>query len=788
MRRPFLVFLAAAATAALLLVACGGGADGGPDDGAGVAHYVGSDACASCHPGASEAWAESHHAAAMRPATPEHVRGDFDDATLAHRGDPDSADALAVARFHRDGDRYLVTAIDASGEAREQEVLWTFGERPLQQYLVAGEGGRMQVLPFCWDTRPLEAGGQRWFRLNPADWMPPGDLLHWDGPRGEWNWMCADCHATDLQRGWDLEAEAYATRWSEATVGCEACHGPGSAHLAWADAAAAPDSVAEGAPEMEGDLGLTVRLGDADGGAWQWDEASARPVRNPPRAEQPELQVCASCHARRTPLVDGIEPGAPFLDQFTPALLEPGLYRPDGQILDEVYVWGSFQQSRMHQAGVTCNDCHEPHGGGMRAPGDALCTRCHDAPRYDAPLHEGHAAGTPGSACVDCHMPTRTYMEIDARRDHAFRVPRPDLAVAADSPSACVTCHADRDEAWAAEAVASWRVAAGRPADVTSAREQPFGPAFHAADRGDPRAAEALAELVADVDLPEMVRASALLRLAALGSARLPGAVASAVLDETPLVRLAAARAAGSLRPGDAFVLIESLLRDPLRAVRVEAVRTVLPLFADLQAGGEDERLLDALLAESEAALALRGGRPDGRFEQGVRAAQLGRDEEAENHYREALALDPLLVPAAINLADLLRATGRDEACRELLERSLAASPTPLPAAAQADLHHALGLALVRAGEEGEALEALAAAAAVPEAPARYAYVHGVALLTAGRTGDALTAFERGLDRWPWSTELLQGAADAASAAGLPEIAAGYRDRLGRVTRLLGGG
>ena len=46
--------------------------------------------------------------------------------------------------------------------------------------------------------------------------------------------MCAECHTTDFKKGYDPAADTYRSSWSELDVGCQACHGPGADHLAWA--------------------------------------------------------------------------------------------------------------------------------------------------------------------------------------------------------------------------------------------------------------------------------------------------------------------------------------------------------------------------------------------------------------------------------------------------------------------------------------------------------------------------------------------------------------------------
>lgn len=723
-----------------------------------LANYVGSAACTTCHAEAAAGWAESHHAQAMLSVEPQNMLGDFDDRELEHYG--------SSARFHRDGERYLVWTEGADGVARDYEIRWAFGVEPLQQYLVDGRDGRLQVLPYCWDARPAEEGGQRWFHLYPDEPVPPGDLLHWAGPQGEWNFLCADCHTTGFSRGYDVAADFYASEWQEAGVGCEACHGPGSKHVEWAELS-----------DESADSGLLVSLGDTDGGIWTWSADRGLPERSVPRVDHREVETCAACHSRRSALTDGIRPEVDFLDQFRPDLVEEGLYHDDGSILEEVYVWGSFTQSRMYHAGVTCTDCHDPHSGRQRLPGDALCLQCHSAPLYDTDAHEHHAAGTPGSSCVDCHMPERTYMVVDPRRDHGFRIPRPDLAVASGSPSACASCHEEGD-AWAAEQLTAWR--GDRPPPP-----EPFGPTFHAASKGDPRATEKLEALVVDSDQPAMVRATALLRLANLGGARFGSALSAAVTDSEPLLRYAAARAAGSLIPEERMVVLE-LLEDPVRAVRVEAVRVMSVLFAGMDPATQDPALQDEIFGEYLHTLSVRLGRAQGQVEAGLLAANLGRGAEAEARYLRAVELDPNFLPGVINYADLLRGIDRDAEGLELLQQTRDWQRGLNPDVLQsADLDHALGLALVRAGRLEDALALLRSAARAEGVPARYSYVWGVALLSVDQSGDALAVFEQALAEHPWSPELLQGASDASAALGMERARIGYAQRLEALGRML---
>src|SRR5262249_38048524 len=258
--------------------------------------------------------------------------------------------------LRRDG-KFAVRTEGPDGKPADFDVAYTFGVRPLQQYLVAFPGGRLQALSIAWDSRPQTEGGGRWYALYPGERIRTDDPLHWTGREQTWNYQCAECHSTDLRKNYDLAANRYATAWAELPVSCEACHGPGSAHVAWARArpAGAPPAGSAAA------TGFPVRLAHGDG-AWEGkDPARGLAEWTGRPRDGAEVEACARCHARRRPIVDPYPYGAPLLDTHQPALLAAGLYQADGQILGEVYEYGSFLQSRMYRAGVRCSDCHDPH-------------------------------------------------------------------------------------------------------------------------------------------------------------------------------------------------------------------------------------------------------------------------------------------------------------------------------------------------------------------------------------------------------------------------------------------
>lgn len=703
--------------------------------------FVGRAKCVECHELEGQLYEGSHHDMAMDPPNEETVLGDFDDATHEHFG--------VTTTFRRDGERYLIETDGPDGSMQTYEVAYVFGVEPLQQYLVEFPSGKMQCLTVAWDSRPKSEGGQRWYHLHEDDPVPAGDELHWTGRHQTWNSMCARCHSTGLERRYDPQTRRFDTQWEEIDVSCEACHGPGSHHVEWA----------QSGKEFPGtNMGLPISLKDPAAGKWEIDMETGNAVRTAPRESYAEMETCARCHSRRQTLRESPVDGSSFHDQYLLAVLQPGLYHADGQILDEVYVYGSFLQSKMHQKGVTCTDCHEPHTAELLFEGNALCARCHLPAKYDTFEHKRHGEG-PGSQCVDCHMPETHYMVVDGRRDHSIRVPRPDLSVSLGTPNACNQCHTDQDAQWAADLVAEW-FPGGRHTTPHYAQ------AFAAAAMGRLDAEQQLAAVALDPEQPGIVRASAITGLRGASTPQAAQAILTGLEDSDPLVRHAAVSVFDTQSESfEARQPVVPRLEDPILSVRAEAVR-VLSAVEDMPA--DVSKIFSAAVSDYVDSQMASADRPETHLNLGVFRMNRGRLIEAERSFREALEIAPNFLPAIVNLADILRARKKDDEAEKVLAAGIALYPT------SPDLLGAMGLLLARTERDEEALDFLGrAAAAAPNHP-RHVYIYAVALNSLGKAGEAITVLESAYQRHPANQEILQALATFLRDAGDPHRALPY--------------
>ena len=717
------------------------------------AGYVGSETCASCHQDEAKLWSGSHHKLAMNHATEKAVLGDFSGASFEHYG--------VKSRFFRRDEKFMVETDEADGKLAEFEVKYTFGVFPLQQYLVEFADGRVQALPLAWDSRPKDKGGQRWFHLYPNEEIGHDDVLHWTKLNQTWNFMCAECHSTGVHKNYDAANDRFATTFAEISVGCETCHGQGSAHVAWAREH--PGCTASGA--VADAKGHVVQFDERKEAAWTIDRSTGNATRNRTPATLPkEVETCGLCHARRGSLSEDWVPGHWLSDTHVVPPLSQGLYFADGQNEDEVYNYGAFKQSKMFAKGVTCSDCHDPHSSKLKLPGDGVCLQCHAPDRYAVAEHERHEGVNPPVGCPSCHMPTRTYMVVHPRHDHSMRIPRPDLTVTLGTPNVCNACHTDKSAQWAADAVRTWY-------GLERKGFQHYAKAFHDAwaDRHDSE--RLLTAAASDHETPGFARAGALAELGSPLWAANAGLARSGLADPDPMVRIGALDMLESAPAQDIWPIAAPLLSDPVRGVRLRAADLLAPVAASNQPAG-DRQAFDHAAAEFAAAQRLNADRPEARLTLGSFYARTGRSAEAEAEYKAALKIAPRFAPAAVNLADLYRQLLRDGDSEAVLRAALAASPK------DAGLHYALGLALVRLKRSGDALVELRQAAELAPDNVRDSYVYAVALNSTGHSDEALKTLADALARHPDNREILTALIQINEQAGDLASALRYAERL----------
>lgn len=735
------------------------------------ATYVGREQCVECHRDQSAKWVGSHHDKAMQLATDETVLGDFSDTELTHQG--------ITSRMFRDGKRFMVYTEGPDGQLSNFEVKYVFGFTPLQQFMVEFPAiaedeqtldldqtlPRVQVLRLCWDTLK-----KKWFYLDPpdvSDRLDPQDDLHWTGVAQRWNTMCAECHSTDYQKGFKPPNSAqlvsskvggaespnaptaakpsafmgeYHSSFVEINVSCEACHGPGSEHIK---------------------LAKKTFPG--------WSRQRGYGLANLKLSPENQIQACAPCHSRRNVVHGGFKAGDNYYDFYTDELLSETVYYPDGQVLDEDYIHGSFIQSKMYHKGIKCTDCHDPHTAKLKHDGNQVCTSCHQHPtaKYDSVAHHFHKPDSPGAQCVNCHMPSTTYMAVDPRRDHSLRIPRPDLSLQIGTPNACTGCHLKLENVSEPmreklNLYQDWMQAARDGNEEVKAelrradqycdqwcdkwykenrrRDQHFGLALAAGQRGDENAEQLLKQVLSRTghESPAIARATALQLLSNLSPRSAANEAVKAISDEHPLVRAAATSAlVGSDSTSQSVSLLEKALSDPVRCVRTEAARNLL-LFPPNDRPSMELRFRSAV-NELETGLQYNNDRAGSHLALGICAEQLGQIEKAIKHYEQAIAVEPRTTGPRTNLAALLErqlsgnvSSKQREGLQAEVDR-LRAEELPLlerdvqllPQAAA--IRYRFGLALYLAGRMQEASEQLVKAAEL--APQQADFAHTAALL-----------------------------------------------------------
>jgi predicted CXXCH cytochrome family protein len=679
---------------------------------------ISNQSCIDCHQNVAEKWQTSDHAKAMELANKESVKANFNNVKVSHYGQK--------AHFFIENNTYHVT-ISYDGKENTYPIKYTFGHFPLQQYLVETKQGTLQVLPFAWDSRGKSEGGQRWYHNYSHEEIRPEDRLHWRQPLQNWNGMCADCHSDGLTRNYDAKTNTFKTQFDNINVGCLSCHDDMSEHAS-----------KNQNKNQNQKVKTTAQLVSNHNPTGQWLRAIGEKTASWKGTHRDNgfMDNCYACHSLRSPLTDGIKASTPFLDQFTPQLPAAPNYYADGQIKEEVYVYGSFLQSKMHSKGVNCLDCHDKHTMKIKVPGNGLCLQCHSDEAYNVKSHHQHDLDSKGAQCVNCHMPTTRYMGVDDRRDHSFKIPRPDLSKKIGSPNACTTCHEGKDNQWAVENLTIWH---GKPKSLSRSEK-----ALISLNSGQAINLEDHLALIKDESIAVIHRASAIEQLSFTTQTMTSQILAPYLKHNEALIRLSAAKAASLLVSQERIKSLTPLLSDKYKAVRVAAAQSLIDTAIWSQNNKAFLKAFEALSVSNS----INSWRAEGRMNQGVNAYNTGDVLKAEQAFKATTKIEPYFEAGYINLADLYRSQQRAAQVNSVLLTGMKNLPK------SGSLKYAYGLHLVRQKDTAKAVNFFQQAMALTPTEAQYAYTYILALDGLGQSQQALSKLKGLIGQYQYKDQL----------------------------------
>ncbi|WP_420848498.1 multiheme c-type cytochrome [Pseudovibrio axinellae] len=638
-----------------------------------------------CHTKEYEAWEASHHRHAMEPANKSSVLGRFSAQKLDH--------ALVPAIPFAKGGTYYMRLPNKDGRMEDKPILYTFSFFPLQQYLAETENGRLQVLPWSWDARPEGEGGQRWLQLYPH--AKETSSAFWRGPEQNWNFMCSDCHSTNVKKNFNSENRSYSTSFSEVSVGCEACHSGMARHVEDKQLGSFHNVTQVSGPKNRLDLSARVK---------QWHFEADNPTRQPQqKSETDQHKVCFSCHSRRLQLADGqAVQSTEYFDRYLPSLLDEPLFFADGQPRSETFIMGSFLQSKMFEKGVSCSDCHDPHSGQLVAPEPQVCTQCHLATKFATRSHTQHPTSEKSPLCSDCHMPSTLFMAVDARKEHSFRIPMPGVSAAIGAPDTCTSCHVGKTQQWAQAKLDHW--------NQNNSKNGEASLLFFLARRSDPAALDGLLTMAQSPGENTMKRAAAIAYLANYKDPRIPEVLTKLVRNKNHFLRLAVIKGARNLPQQTRWHVVEPLLSGRSLAIRTEAASVLVEDWTALS-WPQKEQLAPAL-AERIATLSFNSDRAFSHLVKSEASLAQGYPNTAKQQIERALEVEPNSEEAHVARAEFLRSKGKSQEMWEALVNSLKLRPD------SATLNYLIALEQYRRGDLDGALSSFKASTQLaPEEP-----------------------------------------------------------------------
>lgn len=663
--------------------------------------YAGTSTCIECHEKEYRDWLGSDHDESMKKASDKTVKGNFDEITFHNRN-------ISAKFFRKDG-KFMVNTRGPNDKFHDYEIVYTFGTEPLQQYIVEFPKGRYQCLRIAWDTNK-----KAWFDLYPGMKIGVKEWIHWTKGGMNWNTACADCHSTNVHKNYFNKADSFHTTYTIINVSCEACHGPGKRHINF------------------------VKSGSYDS-TKAYPSTMSHLSMIPENTAHQQVDDCARCHSRRVQFTEAYNHRGTFRDHYAPEILRDHIYFPDGQILEEDYVYSSFIQTKMYHNNVRCTNCHNPHSTRLKFEGNALCLQCHEAKKYNVFEHHFHEDTQGGTQCINCHMDGRYYMVNDYRRDHSFRIPRPDLSLKYGVPNACNSCHTDKDAEWASNWIVKW---------YGPVRKKNYADVLCLGSTHSEESVPVLDTLIRSKSQPAIARATAVWYLGFIDNEKSNDAILSALNDPDPTVRYTAIEDLQSFPRELRYQFVTPLLNDSVRSVRVMAFDALTDISAT-RFGKEYHKIYNNVLSEYKEMLDIRADFPGGQLQRARYYERIGEDRKAEEALEKAIALDSLFDAARINLAHLFYNQGKNQQAIDLFKLVNRIEPDYGPA------YYSLGLIYAGENRMEEAIDYLDKALNIDKNNQRIYYNLGLAYQKSGDNKAAEATFEEGLQINPDNGDIL---------------------------------
>jgi Tfp pilus assembly protein PilF len=340
-------------------------------------------------------------------------------------------------------------------------------------------------------------------------------------------------------------------------------------------------------------------------------------------------------------------------------------------------------------------------------------------------------------------MPGRYYMGIDYRPDHSFRIPRPDLSIKLGTPNACNRCHADKTNRWSDQYITKW---------YGPGRRAHYGNVIAAGRRQQTEAHEDLVKLAGDPLYPVIVRATALSLLATSPGEESTQAFELALMDEEALIRRTAVDYLNVSDLKKQTELLAAMLYDPVKAVRIEAVRRLTEIPSP-QLDENQNELFRTTLLEFQQAMEYSADFAFGRYNLANLYNNIKKPELAIENYKAAIRIDYQFYPAKVNLAMLYNQMGQNNKAEILLREVVTAQPELY------EIQYSLGLLLAEEKQYVEAARYLQEAAGGMPTRSRVHYNLGLLLDYLGKDLQAESALQRAVELEPANMEYLNAIA-----------------------------